>query len=92
MSARSKPAAGNVVSLRGASETTEEIVRDVQGRTARHHRQTMDQINDLVARLQAQHREKAQGLLPIGYAMSGVALADWLEIGRRMLASGGGQS
>ena len=79
----------NVVSLHRAEETTEDIVRDVQNRNAAMSRAITHQLQQLLEQVQEAHRQKVQALLPIGYAMTGPALADWLEIGQRMLGQGG---
>ena len=91
MTARRKPSASNVVSLRPEpkKETTEDIVRDVQGRAAAHSEAISRQLKELVARAQALHRERAEELLPIGVALDRSRLDDLIEIGERMLRQQG---
>ena len=86
------PADGNVVPLRASTETPDDIVRDVQNRAAETERAILNQLNDLLATAQAQHRRRAQALLPIGYAMTRPALEQWLEIGQRMLGQRGNRA
>ena len=88
-----KPAqqVGNVVPLRPAPESTEDIVRGVQERSRRQEADISQQLRDLVVTVHQRHRERAQEASRIGVAMDGTQLSDWLEIGRRMLAAQGGR-
>ena len=86
---RAKPAPSNVVPLRARTETTEDIVRAVQGKSARVGQDITRQLQELVAFANAQHRTRAEALFPIGVEMNRDTLDDWIEIGQRMLAQQG---
>ena len=89
-SCRKGPAqVGNVVPLHTRKETTEDIVTSVRDRTRRMEEQTLAALKGLVASLEQRHRRKAQELVPIGMAMDAPTLADFIEIGQRMLGQKG---
>ena len=82
---------GNVVPLRPMRETTEDIVASVQARAKQQDEQVLAMLKDLTSSLEGRHRRRARECIPIAMAMSAPGLTDWIEIGRRMLASGSGR-
>ena len=94
MTAKATRRTAEIVPMRpakGAKETTADIIADVQGRRLREERELLQQIKDVTAVFEDRHRERVKSLLPIGYAMQGQTLLEFIEIGQRMLAARGGR-
>ncbi len=83
---------GNVVPLRPAPETTEDIERDVEERSRRKEAEIHGMLQAAVATLNVRHRKHAQQCASIGYSMDRPTLDNWIEIGRRMLGQKGRRS
>jgi hypothetical protein len=87
------PAAGtNVVALPKRPTGADAIVAEVMAESKRQSDSILETLNECIAALRQRHRERVnQRLVPLGLSMDAPMLANFIEIGQRMLAARGGR-
>ncbi len=82
----------NVVALPKRPTGADAIVAEVMAESKRQSESTLEILNECLVALRQGHRERvSQMLVPIGLRMDAPTLANFIEIGQRMLAAGGGR-
>jgi hypothetical protein len=86
------PAKGsNVFALPKRFTGDEAIVAEVMARSEQQNETLLQHMRELTVLLQAQHRKKANELLPIALRMDRQTLDNFIEVGRRMVGARAGQ-
>jgi hypothetical protein len=81
------PTGSNVVPLPKRPTGADAIVAEVLARSKQESDDLTRQMEDMLVRMDARHRERAKELIPIAVRMDTPTLDDLIEIAQRMLGA-----